>query len=316
MAVDFKKIPPLKPLIGFEVAARLQSIRGAAQELNLTHPAVSHQLRVLEADLGVKLFEKSGRNIKLTQDGEHFYQYVVSALSTLQQGVQSLELRKQVPSVRLQAYVTLSIRWLAVRLSQFRKQFPEIDLQLQSNNAAWEFDDKQADIGVIYTTEKLAPDLHWIELFPSQVFPVCSPQLVSDQQLPLSPEMLLDYPLLMVSSEKHYWSWSQWYSDLHYQYPEKHHNQLLRQANTITVDTLAVALEMAVAGEGIALVNGPVAQDDIAAGKLIKPVTQMTAGAGQWGIVVPRYLLEHQHIQAVISWLQGQANSMDLSRTK
>ncbi len=308
MAIDFKKIPPLKPLIGFEVAARLQSVRGAAQELNLTHPAVSHQLRVLEADLGVKLFEKSGRNIKLTSDGEHFYQYVVAALSTLQQGVQSLELRKQVPSVRLQAYVTLSIRWLAVRLSQFRKQYPEIDLQLQSNNAAWEFDDNQADIGVIYTTEKLSPDLHWIELFPSQVFPVCSPKLVSDQQLPLSPEMLLDYPLLMVSSEKHYWSWSQWYSDLNFQAPT--------QTKTITVDTLAVALEMAVAGEGIALVNGPVAQDDLAAGKLIKPVTQVTQGAGQWGIVVPRYLLEHQHIQAVISWLQGEANSMDLSHKK
>ncbi len=300
MAIDHKKIPPLKPLIGFEVAARLQSVRGAAQELNLTHPAISHQLRVLEADLGVKLFEKHGRNIKLTTEGEHFYPYVLSALETLQQGVQSLAVRQQLPSIRLQAYVTLSIRWLASRLSQFRKQFADIDLQLKSNNAGWEFDETQADIGVIYSVENLPDHLLGIELFPSQVFPVCSPKLLADQTLPLSPSVLLNYPLLMVSSEKHYWSWAQWYRDLGY--------PLTQQATTLTVDTLAVALEMAASGEGVALVNGPVAQDSIAAGKLIRPVKEMAQGSGKWLIVVPKHLLNHPPIQSLICWLKAQAH--------
>ena len=299
MPIDLRKLPPLKALKGFEAAARLQSIRGAAEELNLTHPAISHQIHTLEDDLGIKLFARQGRNVRLTDAGKAFYPAVCQALELLISSSEALRNQAQTPPLRLQAYITLSIRWLASRLSRFRSQHPEIAIHLTANNSAWDFDEANADIGLIYSRSAVAEHLHWVELFPSVVYPVCSPDLVQNRKLPLSAADLQEYPLLMVSSEKGYWSWEDWFADL---------DTAMTLVHTpVVVDTLAVALEMAVAGQGIALVNGPVADDDLASGKLIRPVKETTQGTGQWGIAVPRQLLNNPQAGLFIDWLQREA---------
>ncbi|WP_271272010.1 LysR substrate-binding domain-containing protein [Aliamphritea hakodatensis] len=302
MAIDLRKLPPLKALKGFEAAARLQSIRGAADELNLTHPAISHQIHTLEDALGVKLFARQGRNVVLTPAGEAFYPSVRAALELLIKGCETAREQNANPALRLQAYITLSIRWLAGRLSDFRRQYPDIDIHLQANNSAWEFDEANADIGLIYSRTVMPPHLHWISLFPSRVYPVCAPQLLKDAQLPLTAAALENYPLLTVSTEKGYWGWDEWFLTL------GTGNQL--RQSPLVVDTLAVALEMAIAGQGIALVNGPVAEDDLAAGRLIRPVDEYTAGNGEWGIAVPKALLNDTRVMTFIDWLKQQAGNV------
>ncbi len=299
MAIDLRKLPPLKALKGFEAAARLHSIRGAADELNLTHPAISHQIHTLEDDLGVKLFARQGRNVVLTAAGEAFYPGVRAALELLISTAETVKEQSANPALRLQAYITLSIRWLASRLSDFRNQYPEIEIHLQANNSAWEFDEANADIGLIYSRTQMPAHLHWIELFPSKVYPVCSPGLLNNADTPLAVEQLENYPLLTVSTEKGYWGWEAWFKTLGAA------NQM--RQSPLVVDTLAVALEMAVAGQGIALVNGPVAEDDLTAGRLIRPVTEFTAGNGEWGIAVPKALLNDTRVLTFIDWLRVQA---------
>lgn len=296
MAIDLRKLPPLKALKGFEAAARLQSIRGAAEELNLTHPAIRHQIQLLEDDLGLKLFSRYGRNVRLTEAGEAFYPVVCQVLGLLIESCEELRHRAQNPPLRLQAYITLSIRWLASRLTEFRKLHPQIDIYLQASNSGWAFDESQADIGLIYSRQPVPEHLHWIDLFPSRVYPVCSPALVEGAG-ELSVASLLQYPLLTVSSEKGYWSWDDWFRDLHIDFRPVH--------SPVVVDTLAVALEMALAGQGIVLVNGPVAEDDIAEGRLIRPVEDETEGRGRWGIVVPETLLSDERVERFIHWLKG-----------
>ena len=300
MAIDLRKLPPLKALKGFEAAARLQSVRGAAEELNLTHPAISHQIHALEDDLGVKLFARQGRNVVLTEAGEMLYPSVRAALELLIKGAESVKAQNANPALRLQAYITLSIRWLASRLSDFRSQYPEIEINLRANNSAWEFDEANADIGLIYSRTKMPAHLHWIELFPSRVYPVCSPQLVKNGDGPLSLQQLENYPLLTVSTEKGYWGWDEWFVSLGA-------GDQMRKS-PVVVDTLAVALEMAIAGQGIALVNGPVAEDALAAGLLIQPVTEYTAGNGEWGIAVPKALLNDTRVITFIDWLKQQTS--------
>ncbi|WP_261842671.1 LysR substrate-binding domain-containing protein [Aliamphritea ceti] len=300
MAIDLRKLPPLKALKGFEAAARLQSVRGAAEELNLTHPAISHQIHTLEADLGVKLFARQGRNVVLTEAGEALYPSVRAALELLIKGAEAVKAQNANPALRLQAYITLSIRWLASRLSDFRAQHPDIEINLRANNSAWEFDEANTDIGLIYSRTKMPAHVHWIELFPSRVYPVCSPQLVKEAECPLSVQQLENYPLLMVSTEKGYWGWDEWFVSLGA-------DEQLRQS-PVVVDTLAVALEMAIAGQGIALVNGPVAEDALAAGQLIRPVAEYTAGNGEWGIAVPKALLNDTRVITFIDWLKQQAS--------
>ena len=105
--IDLKKLPPLKALKGFEAAARLLSFRQAAQELNLTHTAISHQVRLLEENLGISLFERDGRAVKLTHEGKTFYPVVRSVLEQLINGSEILRRTDQAHSPVSYTHLTL-----------------------------------------------------------------------------------------------------------------------------------------------------------------------------------------------------------------
>lgn len=290
---DLQKLPPLKSLIGFESAARLESIRGAAEELNLTHPAISHQIKSLEAYLDMKLFMRDGRNIKLTSAGKNYHKIVVNVLKQLTTGYDDIKSLVDTTPLIVQSYITISIKWLARRISGFKKLHPEIELHLNANGSHWQFNEEEADLGIIYNQDPIPSHLHWTRLFPSHIFPVCSPDLLSGVKL--SPQELYGYPLLTVDSEKHYWSWDNWFLAIGLA-PQKHNT-------IITVDTLAVAFEMACNGEGIALINGPVADAELSAGKLVKPVDHIVEGNGEWGLICRQDVKDNPRIKAFRDWL-------------
>ena len=103
--IDLQKLPPLKALKGFEAATRRQSIRDAADELCLTHPAISHQVQLIENALGVDLFAQSGRHIVSTEQGRIFYPYVRAAFESLIEGVEAVRRSAPDTPLRVQTYV-------------------------------------------------------------------------------------------------------------------------------------------------------------------------------------------------------------------
>ncbi|WP_372741431.1 LysR substrate-binding domain-containing protein [Neptunomonas sp.] len=295
--ISLRKLPPLRALKGFEAAARLQSIRGAAEELNLTHPAITHQVQTLEENLGVKLFARDGRNIILTAEGKLFYPYVREALEKLISGTEAIRRATASQPLRIQVYVTTSIRWLAPRFSKFRAEYPNITLHLMTCSVGWDFDEANADIGLIYLDKPVPEHLHWTKLFESRLFPVCSPLLIKGKEGELQPEDLLNFPLITVYTEG--WSWDDWFSATHVTPCDI--------SNSIIVDTLAIALEMALKGEGIALVNGVSADDDLASGRLIQPVDYVVDGLGEWGVVCRKDICNDERVLTVIDWLSREA---------
>ncbi|MGS0467976.1 LysR family transcriptional regulator [Cobetia marina] len=130
--LPLQKLPPLSSLKGFEAAARLLSLRAAAEELNLTHPAIANQIQRLEESLEVKLFAREGRHVVLTAAGERFYPVVREALAGLVQGAESLRQMQHAQPLTIQVYVTTSIRWLAPRLSHFQAMHPKVELKLMT----------------------------------------------------------------------------------------------------------------------------------------------------------------------------------------
>ncbi|MEO9655489.1 LysR substrate-binding domain-containing protein [Marinomonas sp.] len=299
--IDLRKLPPLKSLKGFEAAARLQSVRGAAEELSLTHPAISHQIQTLENSLACKLFEREGRHIRLTPAGERYYPFVRKALETLIVGTEEVRSQISQPTLRVQTYITTSIRWLAPRLPKFKKRHPDVNLEISTYNADWEFDEKHADVAIIYKTQALPDYLHWQPLFTSTVFPVCSPELLATLTNHPEAKELQHSPLISVYTEEKYWSWKDWFESAGVQITEPTGPEI------IEVDTLAAALEMAVIGEGIALVNGPFADRDLATGRLVVPVDHQVEDAGEWGIVCHKNMFNDNQVQAFIQWLQEQS---------
>ena len=299
--INLYSLPPLKSLKGFEAAARLLSIRNAAKELNVTHPAVVHQIQALEENLNVKLFTKAGRNIALTDEGEMFYPYVRQAIETLISGTQAISRAVLTRPLRVQVYVTTSIRWLAPRLAAFTEQHPEINLQLMTCSAGWEFDAEHADIGLIYKNQPLDPQFQWCKLFDSQLFPVCSGQLIKNSA-DLTPVELLNYPLINVYTEG--WDWRQWFKEF---CDLQSIEEQLNAQQSIVIDTLAVALEMAIKGEGIALVNGPSADDELRSGRLVKPVANVVSGLGEWGVSYRNDIAEDKRVMLFVQWLKAEA---------
>jgi len=263
--IDLRQLPPLKALKGFEAATRRQSIRDAADELCLTHPAVSHQVQLIEDALGVQLFAQNGRHIISTEEGRVLYPYVRAAFESLIEGVEAVHRNTLDKPLRVQTYVTASIRWMARRVPHFLQDNPKVKLSLSTCAVEWEFDEVHADVGLVYC--ETVPDpakYHWVPLFEYSLFPVCSPGLAAKMGPSPAAADLLDQPL-------------------------------------------AVALEMALDGEAIALVNGPFVDADLASGRLVKPVDHRVVCPGEWGLICRKDMKENVRVRTFMDWVAAHA---------
>lgn len=292
--IDLKQLPPLKALKGFEAATRHQSIRDAADELCLTHPAVSHQVQLIEDALGVTLFVQEGRHIVSTEEGKVLYPYVRSAFESLLEGVEEVHRNALDKPLRVQTYVTASIRWLAKRVPQFLADHPEIKLTLNTCAVEWEFDDIHADVGLVYC--KTAPDpakFHWVPLYEYALFPVCSPAVAQAMGMTPTAQDLMSKPLVAIYTEVQ--NWQTWFDSAGIVFEPS--------VPYLMVDTLAVALEMALNGEGIALVNGPFVDQDLAMGRLVRPIVHKAVCPGAWGLICRKDKKENLRIRTFMDWV-------------
>ncbi|HYM26626.1 MAG TPA: LysR substrate-binding domain-containing protein, partial [Steroidobacteraceae bacterium] len=292
--IDLRKLPPLNALKGFEATTRRQSVREAAEELCLTHPAVSHQIQLLEEEFGVALFSREGRSIVSTPEGRLFYGYARRALELLIEGSETIRRARAQRPLRVQTYVTASLRWLAPRIPRFAAAHPDVRLQLSTCAADWEFDESLGDVGLVYCETAPGPSYHWVPLFDYRLFPVCTPQLRARLGARPQPRDLLQLPLMVVYSEPR--NWDVWFesADVPYE-PDA----------GVVVDTLALALEFALGGSGVALVNGPFVDDELASGRLVRPVDHETQCPGGWGLICRQELRDQPRIRAFIEFLAG-----------
>lgn len=290
--IDLRKLPPLNSLKGFEATMRRQSVREAAEELCLTHPAVSYQIQMLEQDLGVPLFSRTGRSLTPTEEGRLLYRHVRQALETLIDGAEAVRRSRTDSPLRVQTYVTASIRWLAHKLPEFIVRHPEIRLQLSTCAFEWDFDDSMADVGLVYCPSPPGEDYHWVPLFDYRLRPLCTPQLAAT--LGPSPRAadLLQAPLLGIFSESH--NWDIWFEAAQVEYTT---------SPAVVVDTLALALELALEGRGIVLVNGPFAEEDLTAGRLVQPLAHEVTCPGSWGVICRKDVRDNERVRTFMDWL-------------
>ena len=294
--IDLRKLPPLNALKGFEATTRRQSVREAADELCVTHPAVSHQIQLLENDLGVALFSREGRSIVPTAEGKLFYTFVRKALDMLVEGSETLRRSRAERPLRIQTYVTASIRWLAPRLPQFMAAHPDVRVLLSTCAPEWDFDESLGDVGLVYCEAPPGPEYHWVPLFDYSLFPVCSPALRA--RLPKTPEPidLQSLPLVVIYSETR--NWDIWYESANLSFVPNAH---------VVVDTLAVALQMALDGAVVALVNGPFVEDELADGRLVRPVSHQVRCPGGWGLICRQELRDNPRVRVFMDWFAGVA---------
>ena len=288
-----RHFPPLHALRAFEATARLLSFQQAAQEMNVTHSAISHQIKKLEMELGKRLFERLGRSIALTDEGQRYFNEIHVALNKIESSTQEIFGEPDQGDLIVQVYMGIASRWLVPRIGDFRTLFPGIHIELSSSYQSWDFDPYTADLGIIYTEQK-EPGLIYQQLFKGTLIPVCSPDLLGLGGESLND--LLDKPFLTViesPNNLHYWLQSLEVRDDRVEVISEHDNHLL-------------ALEAAIAGEGVAVVHSFFASGDLASGKLINPMELQLPERGAWYLTQSTQNASDSKIARFSNWVHQQ----------
>ncbi|MGA1730397.1 MAG: LysR family transcriptional regulator, partial [Steroidobacteraceae bacterium] len=168
-----RKVPPLNALRAFEAAARLGSFKDAAEEMNVSQSAISHQIKLLEEHLGISLFVRRTRAVELTRSGRVYYPIIRDAFDRIVEGTDLILTPLGSTAITIQVYSTFTIRWLIQRLASFQKLHPEVPVRLNTSQAQVDFSRDEVD-ACIMVGQASDRSVHYDFLFRAEMFPVCS----------------------------------------------------------------------------------------------------------------------------------------------
>lgn len=289
--------PSTAALSAFSAAARHLSFTRAAYELGQTQGAVSHQIRELEQRLGVRLFRREPRGISLTSDGQTYLPYVDEALTSLRAGASLLKRAGNENVLTVSMSPNFAAKWLVPRLGDFAAANPTVDLRISAAMEHVTFDDDGIDLAIRHG-EGHWPDLHVTRLCAEVMFPVCSPQLISQVGGINSPSDLLTLPLLHDRDRSH---WQQWLQAFGVALDEP------PQATGAVFNQASLAIDAAVAGQGIALARSTLVALDLASMRLVRPLGEQRSAEFAYWIVCPQPLVGAAKVTRFIQWLVAEA---------
>lgn len=279
----------LSGLRAFEAAGRNGSLSAAGEELHLSVSAVSHAIRKLEASLGVSLFERDGRGVRLTIEGEALLRYASRAFEELRRGVEAVAARGPM-LLRLHSAPSFAAQWLAPRLASFLKLHPNAEVRLSAGTDYPRFPSDEFDADIVYGVPRQAG----VEIVPmgeETITPMCSPALAKRVRQSAD---LLDH--VLIDSYNKRLRWSDWFALNGLGSPP---SQAMR------FDRSFLAIAAAVDSLGVALESTRLAERELAAGRLVCPLEGKARHPTYIGhyLVYPSSGRQRVALRAFIGWL-------------
>lgn len=248
---------PLNTLRAFEAVGRHSHVRRAADELHLTHAALSRQVRILEEQLETRLFSRDKNRMQLTPAGRRFLVVVQSALDTLQQGVLHLNPESLTGELVVATTPTISINWLPGVIKAFTQRYPEVELRIVTIEPHQRELPQQFDLAIcLGQPEVRNKDMR--KLYQEYYFPVAAPSLIAADKPVNKPQDLLQYPLL----HERFQHWEDWFA--------VHGINQARGINNIHFDYGFQSIEAARAGLGVVLADQFEVASDLSRGTLVR----------------------------------------------
>lgn len=289
-----RRLPPLNALRAFEAAARLESISAAADELCVTHGAVSRQVGQLEDWLGHPLFDRVGRRIALTEAGRTYLVEVAAALDRIAQATdEQLNIgREQV--IRVNAPTTFALRWLLPQLSGFQLAHPAVKVRLTTSDEAIEKLREEFDVAIRgLSGNAQAPAGFVVNEFLSEVrLPVCAPRVLEAHPI-RSVADLAQHTLLHTATYPGLWA--EWLALCG--------SPQLAVGNSLQLDHFYLTLQAAIDGLGIAMGPTALVALDVEEGRLVHPFDGPALPAWRYSSHVPSARLDDPVIKAFVRWL-------------
>jgi LysR family glycine cleavage system transcriptional activator len=285
------QLPALSTLIAFEAAARYQSITLAADELHVTHTAVSRRIQKLELQTACRLFERQHRKIVLTADGEMFLRAVTTGFTHIERAFVLLSGSQKPDRLVISVDPDFAGLWLVPRLDEVYAILPRTLVEIRAEKGINSLRDPRIDCAIQYAEAGSEPENSKI-LFRSRLFPVCAPSLA--KRLPLSsPEDLKRHVLL------HDRSFAEWQEYL--------------QKCSLTIDVkaglsavfseTALCLDAAARGQGVAMGDDFLAAMHLSEGRLVRPFDSALYSRNAYYFIAPKRGPRHPAVTAFRNWL-------------
>jgi LysR family glycine cleavage system transcriptional activator len=290
-----RRLPPLNALRAFEAAARHESFTDAASELCVTQSAVSQRVKALEADLGLRLFNREPLGLRLTEVGRDYLDVVRDALDRIAVGTERVLQRQSSGGLTVSMSPNFASKWLVHRLTRFAEAYPDIDLRISASLHHVDFAREDVDIAIRHGDGREA-GLHVTRLCTEVLRPVCSPRLMSGRKPLRTAADLARFTLLHTNDRS---DWGRWLEAAGVPDVDGSRGPILNQAS--------IAIDAAVNGQGIALTRSALSAWDLNAGRLVCPFDVALQVDYAYWIVCPKATATLPKIAAFRDWLLAEA---------
>src|SRR5712691_5741063 len=292
-----RTLPPLETFRFFEAAARHLNFTHAAEELHVTHGAVSQRIKRLEEHLGARLFRRSGRSMLLTDEGRRLLERVRAAISEIAEGIEAIRPGNKDRTLTISTVPCFAAYWLLPRLADFNEHHPDIQVNIRAALSLTDFTRDGVDMAVRFGPGTW-PGLISIKLYDEELVPVCSPALRGGR-LPRVPADLLKAPLLHDERQP----WSIWFEAVGLDYRDTGQRPRYSDSNLL--------LPAAVAGLGVALARASLVEADLASGRLVRLFSRSVPTRYSYFIVYPPRSASSGKIQVFQEWLLEQVRPVE-----
>jgi LysR family glycine cleavage system transcriptional activator len=296
-------LPGTGSLKVFEAAGRQLNFSRAAEELNVTPAAISHQIKEMEDQLGLRLIERTSRSMRLTEAGQILHGAVSEALAGLNRALVRMDKRHAAARLKVSASTSIAAKWLVPRLDDYMKLHPGVEIQLDVSDRVRDFDRDDIDAAIRFGNGHY-PGARADRLFDNTIFPVCSPALLASKKPLKHPRDLLQHRLIHVEWSGQGITWPNWrmwmlaagVSDFN-------------ETRGLHLDNSSLALQAAIEGQGVALGDSSLVSDDLAAGRLVQPFALTIKGPPQFAyyVISPAATQDDLLIKTFREWILAEA---------
>ncbi len=289
-----RRLPPLNALRAFEAAARHLSFTKAADELNVTQAAVSHQIKGLEDWLGTALFRRLNRSLLLTDQGQVLLPAATEAFDRLASGVAMVRRRDQEGVLSVTTLDSFASAWLVPRLGKFRQRHPDVDVRVTVSDQVMDLGAEGLDVGIRYGLGDWT-GVEATKLLDETLFPVAAPDFAGRHQL-RTPEDLGRVTLLHDDMPL---DWEDWFRAAGCDEAFSKRGPGFTHSNLVLISARA--------GEGVALGRSVLVDEDLRAGRLVRICGCAMNAPQAYYIITPKGSPESTKVKAFKKWLLSEA---------
>jgi LysR family glycine cleavage system transcriptional activator len=290
-----RHIPSINALRAFQASARCLSFTQAAEELNVTQGAVSHQVKGLEDQLGVKLFLRIKQRLQLTEQGKGYLPFVREALDMLLAGNDYLDADQKSGVLTVSVSPNFASKWLVHRLGEFIEAHPDIELRISASMQHVDFGRSDIDMAIRHG-DGVWPDLDVTRLCPEQEFPVCSPTFIESHGPIEKPSDILAVPILHDLSRP---DWPMWFDVAGVGEAQIPAGPQFNQTSMV--------IDAALEGHGVALARSALAARSLLSGRLVRLFDVSLPAPFAYYIVCPKSVSAMPKIILFREWLLSEA---------